>query len=319
MGRFVVCGEALIDLSPGDSAPGTTFRSSWDALSAGGPLNTAIALARLDQPVEFCGRLSSDHFGRQLRSHLAANRVGLDLLVVSDQPTSLAVVSLDEQQNATYTFHFAGTANFGWVPDELPDLDEDDWLHVASLATVVDPGAGVLLEWFGGSAARVSLDVNVRPSVIPDPDAYWARVEPWLVAVGRRDGVIKASDDDVRFLARATGAVRGGAGEDDPVAVLGAWVERFGAAVGVLTLGAHGAAAVPAGGDVVRRPGRRVEVVDTVGAGDTFMAGFLAAYAARPDDLAYALDRGIAASALVCGRQGPQPPTDDEVGRLVRG
>ena len=145
MRRIVVCGESLIDLVP--TAPaGDTRASGWRALSAGGPMNTAIGLARLGNPVEFLGRLGDDAFAGQLRRHLAANGVGTALAVDAPQPTSLAVVSLDEAGKASYTFHFAGTANFGWRADELPELGGDDWLHVASLVTVVGPGHTVLLD-----------------------------------------------------------------------------------------------------------------------------------------------------------------------------
>ncbi|GAB3702045.1 carbohydrate kinase family protein [Mariniluteicoccus flavus] len=311
MQRFVVCGEALIDLAPVErvdlfGTPATsTFRTTWEALSAGGPMNTAVGLARLGERVEFCGRLSTDRFGRQLQSHLVANAVGLELAVVTDDPTSLAAVSLDENQKASYAFHFANTANFGWTRDELPELGEDDWLHIGSLATIVEPAAPVLLEWVRSTAARVSLDINVRPTVIADPGVYWETVRPWLETVGEHGGVLKASDDDVAFLARGAGV------DGDPVEVLAGWGDEVGAAVSVVTLGSDGAAAA-AGERVVRRPGRTVEVVDTVGAGDTFMAGFLASYA-NDASLEDALDRGIAASALVCTRQGPQPPTRGEL------
>ncbi|GAB3623915.1 carbohydrate kinase [Mariniluteicoccus endophyticus] len=310
--RFVVCGEALIDLAPldrvdaPDTAGASTFRSTWEALSAGGPMNTAVGLARLGEDVQFCGRLSSDRFGRQLQAHLRANDVGLDLAVVSDEPTSLAVVSLDENQKASYAFHFDHTANFRWSPDELPTLGEGDWLQVASLVTVVEPAAGVLRDWVAGQSVPVSLDINVRPTVIPDPVRYWDTIRPWLETVGGLAGVLKASDDDVAFLAQGSGD------EGTPADVLAAWAERFGASLAVVTLGPDGAEAVRTGGERVRRPGHVVDVVDTVGAGDTFMAGFLAVYADGAD-LAAALDSGIGASALVCTRQGPQPPTRDEL------
>lgn len=310
---FVVCGEALIDLAACGSAE-STFRSTWEALSAGGPMNTAVALARLGERVEFCGRLSTDRFGQQLRDHLQANAVGLAHAVVCDQPTSLAVVSLDADQKASYAFHFHNTANFGWTPQELPTLADGDWLHVASLVTIVEPAASVLRDWTARHTGPVSLDINVRPTVIADPERYWQVIEPWLATVGAAGGVLKASDDDVAFLARGAGV------EGDPMEVLAQWAATSGASLAVLTRGADGAEAVRVvdGTQVERchRPGRVVELVDTVGAGDTFMAGFLSAYAQTPD-LAAALDRGIAASAIVCGRQGPNPPTMSEVGALI--
>lgn len=297
-------GEALIDLVPEES--GDTFRSTWGALSAGGPMNTAVGLARLGESVQFAGRLSDDLFGRQLRAHLRANGVGLELATVTADPTSLAVVSLDQHRKASYAFHFDGTANFGWRAGELPALAGTQWLHVASLSTVIAPGAAVLLEWADGHSGPLSLDINVRPSVLPDPTEYWNRVAPWLDLLGRHRGVVKASDDDVDYLARASGA------KGDAPEVMAQWRQRFGFAVGVVTLGAEGAYAIDRHGVEALVPGRAVAVVDTVGAGDTFMAGFLTEFA-RTQDVGAALAVGVSAGAYVCGKQGPQPPTRAEL------
>ncbi|WP_432558224.1 PfkB family carbohydrate kinase [Granulicoccus sp. GXG6511] len=308
--EFVVCGEALIDLVPEESVD--TFRSTWGALSAGGPMNTAVGLARLGEAVQFAGRLSDDQFGRQLRAHLRANGVGLDRAVWTSDPTSLAVVSLDEDQKATYAFHFEGTANFGWRREELAALSHDQWLHIASLSTVVQPGAAVLLDWAGQHAGPVSLDINVRPSVLPEPTAYWAAVEPWLDLVGGCRGIVKASDDDIDFLATASGA------EGSARQVMSRWCERFGFSAGVVTLGPEGAFAVDERGAETTVPGRAVKVVDTVGAGDTFMAAFLAEFV-QTGRLETALIHGVSAGAYVCGRQGPQPPNRTELAAFING
>jgi len=308
MTRFVVCGETLIDLVPSEA--GDSFRSTWEALSAGGPMNSAVALGKLGVDAHFLGRLSTDAFGGQLRRHIAGAGVHLDLATESSQSTSIAVVSLDDAGVASYTFHFAGTANFGWQPDDLPTLAEGDWLHVASLSCVVSPGAEVLLDWMPGVSGGVSYDVNVRPTVIRDPAAYWAKVQPWLRAVGRRRGVVKASDDDIAFLARA-----GFAG--DPVDIAADWVEQYGLGLAVVTLGAGGGAALEPGGAVTRVPGFPTEVVDTVGAGDTFMAGFLDGHVQRGLGIEESLNRAAAAASIVCSRQGAQPPTAAEVDALL--
>ena len=305
MRRIVVCGEALVDLVP--AAPGDDTRvSSWRALSAGGPMNSAIGLARLGAPVEFLGRLGDDAFARQLRAHLAANSVGTALVVDAAQPTSLAVVSLDAAGKASYTFHFGGTANFGWRAAELPTLEPGDWLHVASLVTVVAPGHAVLLDWVRAGRGPLSLDVNVRPTVISDMAAYWELVEPWLVAVGQRGGLLKGSDEDFELLAGASGL------PTDPEGLVVALRERYGAGWAVVTRGADGAVgAGPDGSASVASP--PVTLVDTIGAGDTFMAGLLDALAVRDLPLPEALRRGAQAAALVCEREGADPPTRAEL------
>jgi len=283
-------------------------------------MNSAVALGKLGADTHFLGRLSRDAFGRQLRQHILEANVQLDLATESSQATSIAVVSLDEKGVASYTFHFNDTANFGWQIDDLPELNIDDWLHIASLSCVVSPGAEVLLDWMRGVKSGVSYDINVRPTVITDPDVYWTKVQPWLRVVGRRQGIVKASDEDINFLAKAaaSGAGQGG-GESgsDPVELAGRWVEEYGLGLVVITLGPGGGAAVEPGGNITRVPGFPTKVVDTVGAGDTFMAGFLDGYVKLQLGLAAALERGTAAASIVCSRRGPQPPTSAEVDDLI--
>ncbi len=310
MTRFVVCGETLIDLVQDASSADDSFRSGWQALSAGGPMNSAVALGKLGAEAHFLGRISSDAFGAQLREHITRAGVQLDLATESSQATSIAVVSLDADGVASYTFHFAETANFGWQVDDLPTLQSSDWLHIASLSCVVSPGAEVLLDWMSHVPSRVSYDINVRPSVITDPAAYWGKVRPWLRAVGRRGGVVKASDDDVHFLAKA--GIPG-----DAVDIVSGWVETYGLGLAVLTLGPGGGVAVEPGGALTRVPGYPTRVVDTVGAGDTFMAGFLDGHVQRGLPLEQSLARGAAAASIVCSRQGAQPPTSAEVEDLL--
>lgn len=221
------------------------------------------------------------------------------------------MVSLDADGKASYTFHFADTANFDWQRAELPTLRSNDWLHIASLACVVGPGNNVLLGWADGVTGGISYDINVRPTVIADPEEYWAKVRPWLRVVGQHRGILKASDDDVGFL------VQGRSAGTDPVDVVAEWVAEFDIGLGVVTLGGEGAVAVTSDGGRLSTPGLPTTVVDTVGAGDTFMAGFLDGYVGRELDLYASLVRGGAAAAIVCSRFGAQPPTADEVDALI--
>ncbi len=316
MTRFVVCGETLIDLVQSEAADADSFSSTWLALSAGGPMNSAVALGKLGGDTHFLGRISRDAFGRQLRQHILEANVKLDLATESSQATSIAVVSLDELGVASYTFHFHDTANFGWQIDDLPELSSDDWLHIASLSCIVSPGADVLLDWMRDVRAGVSYDINVRPTVITDPDAYWSKVQPWLRAVGRRRGIVKASDEDIKFLAEAAGS---GATREasDPVELAGLWVEQYGLGLAVITLGPGGGVAIEPGGNITRVPGFPTKVVDTVGAGDTFMAGFLDGWVKLELSLEASLERGAAAASIVCARRGAQPPTSAEVDDLI--
>ncbi|RMB59916.1 carbohydrate kinase family protein [Tessaracoccus antarcticus] len=299
--RFVVCGEALVDMLPAEVVSPAETR--WTALAGGGPMNTAVALTRLGEDVQFLGRLGGDAFGRQIERWLDANEVGTELMVRTDQATSMAVVSLDDDGKAQYTFHFDGTSNFGWRPSELPALSEDDWLHFGSIAAVVGPGAKPLLDFVAATPATVSYDINVRPSVQPDRSAYFHHVADLMAAVGSGGGIVKASDEDINWLVD----------DDDPLSYAEAWAAEYGLSMFVVTLGADGVAAVKPDGRHARVPGYQVELVDTVGAGDTFMAGFLSAYADDPMDVEAALTRGAAAAALVCSRKGANPPTSAEL------
>ena len=316
MTRFVVCGETLIDLVQADAESDDSFSSTWLALSAGGPMNSAVALGKLGADTHFLGRLSRDAFGRQLRQHILEANVKLDLSTESSQATSIAVVSLDDQGVASYTFHFHDTANFGWQADDLPELPRDDWLHIASLSCIVSPGAEVLLDWMRDVRSGVSYDINVRPSVISDPDVYWGKVQPWLRVVGQRQGIVKASDEDIKFLAKAE-ASGAGQGGSDPVELAGTWVEQYGLGLAVITLGPGGGVAVEPGSNIIRVPGFPTKVVDTVGAGDTFMAGFLDGWVKLNLGLEGSLERGTAAASIVCSRRGAQPPTSAEVDDLI--
>jgi fructokinase len=278
-------------------------------------MNSAVALGKLGATTHFLGRLSRDAFGRQLRQHILEANVKLDLATESSQATSIAVVSLDEQGVASYTFHFNDTANFGWQIDDLPELPGDDWLHIASLSCIVSPGAEVLLDWMRDVKAGISYDINVRPTVITDPDVYWSKVQPWLRAVGRRQGIVKASDEDIKFLAKAEAS--GGQDGGDPVEVATTWVEQYGLGLAVITLGPGGGVAIEPGGNITRVPGFPTKVVDTVGAGDTFMAGFLDGWVKLDVGLEASLERGAAAASIVCSRRGAQPPTSAEVDDLI--
>lgn len=297
--RYVCLGEALIDLVPVERE--SSAESTWRAHSGGSPMNTAVALSRLGQDVAFLGRLSDDMFGRQLADHLEANGVSLELAVRTPDPTLLAVVSVDEEGVASYAFHMHGTTIANWHPEDFPTLLEEDWLHFGSINAVVEPGYGLLRDFLGRVPCRMSFDLNVRPSVLPDRDAYRRKIDELLSIVGASGGIGKASDADLVWLD----------GDAEPLETARRYVEAHDLDLFIVTLGADGAAAVGREGVVARVPGHRIDLVDTVGAGDTFMAGFLSGY--RDGDVERALTRGAGASALVCMRHGAQPPSAEEL------
>lgn len=313
---FVVCGEALIDLVP------TGEPDTYRVVPGGGPANTAVALARLGAPVRLLCRLSGDGFGRRIREHLVAGGVDLSLAVDAAEPTTAAVVGLDESGRAEYRFYVQGTADWQWTPAELPAQPPPGTraLHFGTLASILPPGAEVLRAWAAAQRDRhtVVYDVNVRPALLPDRARYGAAVEPWL----KTAHVVKASDDDVAWLYP----------DADPLDVARAWVHDHGLALVLITRGARGAVAVTPDDPPVRVPGFPVPVVDTVGAGDTFTGALLHTLAARgalPDrpagrpafpaaGLAGALRFAAAAAAVTCTREGAVPPTRAEVDAFLR-
>ena len=305
---IVVGGEALVDLVDVDGA----LRPA----PGGGPFNTAIALARLGVPVGFLACLSTDRYGRTLERELHEAGVDLRYLLRVPAPTPLAVVHTEPDGEAEYTFYLSDTAYAAVSADELPALDpEVTALHLGTLALAVDPPSSAyeaLLEREADSRVIV-LDPNVRPRIFGDPVLYRARFERWA----RQAHVIKLSAADAAWLFPGF-----------PVTDVAAALLDLGARLVAVTLGPTGGfAATPAGS--VHVPGLMVDVVDTVGAGDTFGAallarlwsgGYLAAgalaalgSAALEDAVRYA----VAAAALTCTRAGAVPPVAVEVETLL--
>jgi fructokinase len=273
----------------------------------GGPANTAKALARLGHDVHFIDGISSDAYGQSARAELLRDGVNLDLALTSDKPTCTATVSLDAQGVASYEFLIDGTATFdfhsSWLPD--PYRFQPQVLHIGTLVTVIEPGASALYDWAMQVAefAPIVFDPNIRPSVQPDRDLYEAAVEKWAAL----SAVIKVSDDDLAWLFPNQSI-------DD---VANRWISD-GVFLVVVTRGANGLVGFTADGRV-EVPGVKVDVVDTVGAGDTVGAIVVEAMAShglvelRGDVLKEVLSRAAHAAAITCSRQGAQPPYKHEL------
>lgn len=278
-----VAGEALIDLVPvGDSRV---------PIVGGGPANTAKALAKLGINTSFIGGISSDEHGESIARELAS--VDLSKVHRSDLPTALAIVTLNESGSASYEFKLEGTATFNfsreWLPQGKPDV-----LHIGTLSTLIEPGASELFEWASGLNVPIVFDPNIRPSVLGDRVKYRSVVERWF---GISD-VIKMSDEDLEWL---------GYSEANQILELGTDLL-------VVTHGASGMTGYTTSGSV-SVPGVKVQVMDTVGAGDTVGAVIvegLINHGLSPsvdEKLFKVLSRAAKAAAITCSRVGANPPT----------
>jgi fructokinase len=314
---LTVIGEALIDLV--ESGKDGGGRRTFTAHPGGSPLNVAVGLARLGVDAALLARLSRDAFGRLLREHAGGNGVDLSWAIDASEPSTLAVVSLDEQGRAGYDFYLEGTADWQWQARELAGLPgEATILHTGSLAAWTAPGDSVIDDLLrrvrADGRALISYDPNVRPRLLGDPETGRQRVERAIA----RAHLVKASDEDIAWLYPQQSI--------DHVAA--AWLD-LGATLVVVTCGADGAQAFRRGRAMLSRPARPIVLVDTVGAGDAFTGGLLAAIAEAGADAPAALsslddstltgllDYAILVSALTCERAGADPPTRDEVARAV--
>lgn len=258
---IVCCGEALIDMIPVGGPEGVT---SFGAYAGGAVFNTAIALGRLERPVQLLSGVSKDLFGQQLQEALAGSQVGTELLVRGDRPTTLAFVTLTNG-HAKYAFYDENTAGRMMSEADLPPIPEDvQAMFFGGISLACEPGAdayAVLLERECTNRAIV-MDPNIRAGFAPDETRYRSR----LMSMMARADLVKVSDEDLDWIVRGDGNVPEKARA----------LQATGPAVVLVTKGSEGAIGFLPSGDVVSVSAPSVEVADTVGAGDTFNAGVMA-------------------------------------------
>ncbi len=305
---ILCCGEALIDMLPRKGADGA---DTYLPACGGAVFNTAIALGRLGVPTSFFTGLSTDFFGAQLKAALLESHVDLAPVRFSARPTTLAFVRL-EGGHASYAFYDENSAGRMLTQADLPKVaPQVRALHFSCISLIPEPCGST----YEALMARekddrvIMLDPNIRAAFVPDRQKHLARMRRMIAMAD----IVKLSDEDLDWF--------GESGDHDEVAAR--WLD-MGPKLVVITVGAKGATGWTKRGKVAV-PARRVSVVDTVGAGDTFNAGILAALSERglltrqavgaltPAQVGDALSLAALAASITVSRAGANPPWREEL------
>ncbi|NUO92349.1 MAG: carbohydrate kinase, partial [Dermatophilaceae bacterium] len=301
----LVIGEALVDAV-------TTPGGGTEEHVGGSPANVAFGLAALDHPVDLATWIATDERGRRIEEVCRERGVALTAGSQGAPFTSVAYATLDLTGAATYVF------DLEWQVASVPGLTAYGHVHTGSIGAVLEPGGTQVREILAvarGLGATVSYDPNARPALMGLPDQARRTIEESI----RLADLVKVSDEDIAWLCP-------GESEED---VLRGWAE-LGPAVIVMTRGGEGAVVrVSRTGEQQALPAPRVDVVDTVGAGDSFMAGLVSGlidsgllggpesrtrlHQARLADVLPAVERALVTGALTVGRAGAHAPTRSDL------
>ena len=303
-GHALVIGEALVDVVVRPDGSSSTH-------PGGSPANVAIGLARLGRTVELLAWLALDEHGRMVREHLGESGVTLVRGSESAIHTSVATAVLDETGAAEYDFDLTWAVSPSAAPSRKPTV-----VHTGSIGAVLPPGAAdvfALVEKFRPTST-ITYDPNVRPGLMGNPITAGKLIER-MVAVS---DIVKVSDEDLTWLRP----------ELTPATMARRWL-GLGPAMIVVTRGKDGASAYLHDGRHFDVSAPRVQVVDTVGAGDSFMSGLIDGLWSQgylgghnrdrlaeltTDVVTYALSRCVGIAAVTVSRAGANPPTLAELG-----
>jgi fructokinase len=307
------CGDALVDFLPVKSSDG---RDATVPVVGGSCLNIAVGMARLGAPAGFVGGISTDLFGRMIADHASASQVDLRYVTRSDCQTTLAFVRTIAGE-PQYAFYDEATASRNWTyrQGSIP-FDEIEAIHVGSTTLANDNGAAqalAMIEDAGGSTT-ISFDPNCRPNLVRHKARYVDQMNAFAAAAD----IVRMSDVDFEFLY----------GGNDYAGKARSLIEA-GARLVVITRGIKGAQAWHGGAGAVEVQAPAVDVVDSIGAGDSFQAALLFALRAigrietRPlsqmnsDELCRVLSFASICAAFTCGRAGADPPRQSDVGAAL--
>ncbi|MBN2177705.1 MAG: carbohydrate kinase [Demequinaceae bacterium] len=303
-GHALVIGEALIDVVRRSDGSETSH-------PGGSPANVALALGRLHRQVELLTWIALDDHGRLIREHLEASGVSLVRGSESAIHTPVARAFIDESGGAQYDFDLSWAINPGAAPTRKPLI-----VHTGSLGAILPPGAATVRSLIEShsATATITYDPNVRPALMGNRITAMKQIEQ-LVELA---DIVKVSDEDLEWLDP----------EQPPNGLARQWLE-MGPSIIVVTRGSKGATAFIADGRKIDATAPQVPVADTVGAGDSFMAGLIDGLwsqgymgaenrvmlpAVTTDVITYVLNRCVGIAAITVSREGADPPTKEDLG-----
>jgi fructokinase len=310
MPSVLVIGEALVDVVHGTNG-------EIKNIPGGSPANTAVALARLGTKTYMKARTSHDQFGEEIRSYLTSQNVNLDYSLVVDNPSSVINAVIQKDGSAKYEANLKGAADYGWTFEELNQVIDPDIqiVQLGSLTSYVEPGATNVEKWFSqlrqSNNYLLTFDPNVRHPLDGENEVDVRKRAKKLASLSH---VVKASDEDLNWIFSNNNP------QDSAIKII-----ESGASLVIVTLGKKGAFAVNKKHEIVEVTANEIEVIDTIGAGDTFAAALITQLLENSwinknalenlgsDDLTEILTHCSAASAITCSRQGANPPLRHEV------
>lgn len=283
--------------------------------TGGAIFNSAVGLGRLGCRTGLMSGISTDLFGNMLVADLHASNVDTGNVIRTDRPSTLAFVKLSDG-HATYSFFDENSAGRMIVPQELPaTIDGVSALYFGGISLACEPGADTYMQFARAHAPHcaVMVDPNIRPSFVTDEQSFRNRIEKMF----RLADIVKVSDEDLDWIIPAPASLEAKATQ----------LQKLGPSVVILTRGSSGARAWIPDGQSTFAASHSVEVVDTVGAGDTFNAGVLASLSeaglltksalqsVAEAPIKNAIEFGAQVAAINVGRAGANPPWRHELGR----
>jgi len=303
-------GEALVDVVHG-------LNGDIKNIPGGSPANTAVALARLGTKTYMKARTSSDQFGTEIRNYLTNQNVNLDYSLVVDSPSSVIDAVIQKDGSAKYEANLNGAADYGWTFAELnQEIDPDiQIIQLGSLTSYVEPGATNVEKWFAqlrqSDKYLLTFDPNIRHPLDGQNEKDVRSRAKKLASLSH---VVKASDEDLNWIFSNDNP------KDSAINII-----KSGASLVFVTLGKKGAFVVNKKLEIIEVPAKEIEVIDTIGAGDTFAAALITQLLEnswineneleklKTTDLTAILTNCALAATITCSRQGANPPHRHEV------